>query len=315
MSPAVPGTFVSIGNGTQDFSRLLDAVKAIAADLPQPVIVQHGRTPFESDTIKHFDFTDEAGFLQHLQACSLFITHGGGGSVFSAISLGKKAVVVPRRKAHDEIVDDHQMAFAEELARQGKIIPVYDVANLQAAAREALSNPGMPDRTDDPAGGISKVVEAISKLAPGENAKICIVTPSGGHLTEARALSPAYNDRPHFFIINTPIVQPPEMQGRTIEITLSQRDLKFFVNMWEAFQILRREQPKAILTTGGGFSVAFALVGKLLRIPTVYLETVAKVNVPTATGRIMYWVADRFFYQWPYLERHFPTGEYIGLVL
>ena len=105
------------------------------------------------------------------------------------------------------------------------------------------------------------------------------------------------------------------MRDRTIEITLSQRDWKFFVNVTEAIQILRRERPKVILTTGGGFSVAFALVGKLLGIPTIYIETVAKVNVPTATGKVMYWIANRFFYQWPYLERYFPKGEYIGLVL
>jgi beta-1,4-N-acetylglucosaminyltransferase len=308
-------TFISIGNGTQDFSRLLDAVKGIAHGLPQPVIVQHGRTRFESDTIEHFDFTDEAGFLGYLRACSLFITHGGGGSVFSAIKLGKKAVVVPRRKVHDEIVDDHQLAFAEELAKQGMIVPVYDVAELQAAVDEAITNPSLPGRTDDASSAIRKVGLAIFKVAPNVHDKICIVTPSGGHLTEARELAPIYHDHPHFFVINTPIIQPPEMQGRTIEITVSQRDLKFFVNIWEAFQILRRERPKAILTTGGGFSVAFALVGKLLGIPTIYVETIAKVNVPTATGKVMYWIADRFFYQWPYLEKYFPKGEYIGIVL
>jgi UDP-N-acetylglucosamine transferase subunit ALG13 len=308
-------TFVSIGNSTQSFARLLNEVQRIAPDLPQPIIVQHGRTKFESDTIEHFDFTDEAGFLAHLRACTLFITHGGGGSVFSAIKLGKKAVVVPRRKAFDEIVDDHQMAFAEELARQGNIVPVYDIVELKAAVDVALANPEIPDRGGKEGSAIAKISHAVAQVSPEPNQKICIVTPSGGHLTEARELSPAYAARPHFFVINTPIVQPPEMQGRTIEITLSQRDLNFFVNLWEAFQILRRERPQVILTTGGGFSVAFTLVGKLFSIPTIYIETVAKVNVPTATGRVMYWIADRFFYQWPYLERYFPKGEYIGLVL
>jgi beta-1,4-N-acetylglucosaminyltransferase len=308
-------TFVSIGNGTQGFSRLLDEVVRISDQLPQPIIIQRGRTPFSCGVIEHFDFTDEAGFLYHLRECKLFITHGGGGSVFSAIKLGKKAVVVPRRKHFDEIVDDHQMAFAAELATQGKIVPVYDIADLQTAAKEAVLNPTIPARADNADTAIREVSKAVLRIASDQQDKICIVTPSGGHLTEARELAPAYRDRPHFFVINTPIVQPLEMQGRTIEITISQRDLKFFVNIWEAFQILRRERPKVILTTGGGFSVAFALVGKLLDIPTIYVETVAKVNVPTATGKVMYWIADRFFYQWPYLERHFPKGEYIGLVL
>ena len=35
-------TFVAVGNATQPFARLIDAVVAIAADLPQPVLIQHG---------------------------------------------------------------------------------------------------------------------------------------------------------------------------------------------------------------------------------------------------------------------------------
>jgi beta-1,4-N-acetylglucosaminyltransferase len=308
-------TFVSIGNGTQSFARLLEEVKRISHDLPQPIIVQYGRTPFQATGIQSFDFTDESEFLRLLTECSVFITHGGGGSVFTAIKLGKKPIVVPRRAGFNEIVDDHQIAFTEELARLGKIVPVYEVRSLVPAVKQLLADPTLPDVTNDKSLAHERVKRAIDDYANDQLSKICLVTPSGGHLTEIRELASAYNDRPHFFVINVPIVEPADMKGRTIVISLSQRDLKFFVNIWEAFQILRRERPKVILTTGGGFSVAFALVGKLLGIPTIYVETVAKVNVPTATGKVMYWIADRFFYQWPYLERYFPKGEYIGLVL
>lgn len=309
------GTFVSIGNGTQDFSRLLDEVKRVSAELPQPVVVQHGRTPFSSDVIEHFDFTDEAGFLERLSKCSLFITHGGGGSVFSAVKLGKKPVVVPRLKSFDEIVDDHQIAFAQELHRQGMIVPVYDVAQLKEASRAVLENPALPERADGTENTISLIGEAVGEFAPASSDPICLVTPSGGHLTEIRAMKEVYKDHPHHFVINTHIVQPEDMVGRTTVITVSQRDWKFLLNLVEAFRILRKRKPKVILTTGGGFSVAFTLVGKLLGIPTVYIETVAKVNVPTVTGRFMYHLADRFFYQWPYLKEHFPKGRYIGLIL
>lgn len=309
------GTFVSIGNGTQDFSRLLDEVRRIAAELPQPVVVQHGRTPFESDALPHFAFTDEAGFLDHLSNCSLFITHGGGGSVFSAIKLGKKPVVVPRLKSFDEIVDDHQVAFAKELHRQGMIVPVYDVANLKAAVDAAMENPQLPRRQTEAVDAIKMIAEAVSEFARLDSDPICLVTPSGGHLTEIRALKAVYKDHPHRFVINTAIVEPEDMRGKTHYITLSERDWKLILNIFEAFKILRRQKPKVILTTGGAFSVAFTLIGKLLGIPTVYIETVAKVTIPTVTGRFMYHLADRFFYQWPYLEKFFPKGRYIGLIL
>ena len=311
----MPGTFVSIGNCTQSFRRLLDAVAAIADQLPQPVVVQHGRTPFQSDSRQHFPFTDEEGFLRHLKESELFITHSGGGSVFSAIKLGRKPVVVPRRKIFEEHVDDHQVAFAEELERQNKIVAVYDIDFLADAVSHVLASPELPQLPENGDNAVDVIRQAVMEYAPNQSDAICLVTPSGGHLTEIRALSDVYRKHPHIFVINIEIVQPKDMLGKTIVITISERDWKFFINIFEAFQILLKQRPKLIITTGGAFSVAFSIVGKLLRIPTIYIETVGKVNVPTVTGRFMYYIANRFYFQWRYLEKYFPRGKYIGIII
>jgi UDP-N-acetylglucosamine:LPS N-acetylglucosamine transferase len=123
-----------------------------------------------------------------------------------------------------------------------------------------------------------------------------------------------YKNNPHEFVLHSPISEPVEMQGRTTIITFSERDWRFLVNMYEAWKLLRKHKSRVVLTTGGGFSVAFALVAKLMRIPTIYIETWAKIDVPTATGRIMYRITPHFFYQWPQLAKHFPKATYIGLL-
>jgi len=311
----MPGTFVSIGNGTQSFERLLDAVVAIADQLPQPVIVQHGRTPFNHESIEHFAFTDEAGFREYLFNSDLFITHGGGGSVFAAIRMGKKPVVVPRRQQFDEIVDDHQLLFTAELARQRRIEPAYEIADLGEAASRVLDNPSLPNDVDDRSLAIGTVAAAVREFAPTSSDKVMLVAPSGGHLSEIRNLVDCYADRAHHFVINVPIVEDEFMRGRTSVISLSQRDWRFFKNVLEAWKLLRRERPNVILTTGGSMSVPFAWIGWAMHIPTVYVETVAKVSIPTLTGRIIYPIATRFYYQWSYLEKYFPKGKFIGLIL
>ena len=48
-------TFVTIGNGTQSFHRLLEAVREVIDDLPQPVVIQTGRTPFVCDRARCFE--------------------------------------------------------------------------------------------------------------------------------------------------------------------------------------------------------------------------------------------------------------------
>lgn len=128
-------------------------------------------------------------------------------------------------------------------------------------------------------------------------------------MTEVRALSPAYEKYPHFYVINDRIDLPHDMEGRTFFIKHSERDLLFFVNLMEAWRILRRERPFLILSTGAGPVVPFALVGKLFAIPTIFIETFTRINRPSLTGRIMYRLANRFIYQWPELKRFFPKGK------
>jgi beta-1,4-N-acetylglucosaminyltransferase len=140
--------------------------------------------------------------------------------------------------------------------------------------------------------------------------KICIVSSCGGHLTEVRLLKPVYDSYEHFYVINEKIKLHSDMEGRTYFIRHSERDLLFFVNLWEAVRILKKERPNLILSTGAGLAVPFALVGKVLGIPTIFIED--RVTQPSLTGRIVYYLAARFFYQWKPLERYFPKGVYGG---
>jgi len=142
--------------------------------------------------------------------------------------------------------------------------------------------------------------------------RICIVSSCGGHLTEVRMLMPAYQRYEHFYVLNEKISLPEDMADKTFFIRHSERDWLFFVNLWEAWRILRREKPSLILSTGAGPVVPFALVGKLLKVPTIFIETIAHVHQPSISGRIMYHLADRFFYQWRSLEKVFPRATYGG---
>jgi beta-1,4-N-acetylglucosaminyltransferase len=146
--------------------------------------------------------------------------------------------------------------------------------------------------------------------------KVCIVSSCGGHLTEVRGLMPAYANDPHFYVLNDNALLPDDMQNRTYFIAHSERDWKFLLNLWEAFVILRKERPTAILSTGAGPVVPFAIVARLLfGTRVIFVETIARIDSPSITGRIMYWLAHDFFYQWPQLARYFRRGTYGGLLI
>lgn len=146
--------------------------------------------------------------------------------------------------------------------------------------------------------------------------KTCVVSSCGGHLTEVRALMAAYADDAHFYVLNDQAMLPADMEGKTFFIAHSERDWKFLLNLWEAFTILRRERPTAILSTGAGPAVPFAIIGRLFfGTHIVFVETMTRISSPSMTGRIMYWLAHDFYYQWPQLAPYFPKGRYGGLLI
>lgn len=146
--------------------------------------------------------------------------------------------------------------------------------------------------------------------------KVCVVSSCGGHLTEVRALRAAYEHWPHFYVLNDQALLPPDMQGRTDFIAHSERDWKFFLNLWEAWRILRRERPSLILSTGAGPAVPFSLVGRwLFGCRIVFVETFTRVNSPSLTARLMYRIAHDFYYQRESLAPYFPRGIYGGALL
>ncbi len=144
---------------------------------------------------------------------------------------------------------------------------------------------------------------------------MCVVSSCGGHLAEVRALRPVYEEYEHFYVLNDRVPLRDGMMGRTYFIAHAERDWKTLLNVIEAFRILRKERPRVILSMGAGPAVPFCLVGKLFGARTVFVETLTRVRAPSLTGRIMYWLADVFIYQWESLGPYFPKGIYGGRVV
>jgi len=131
-------TFVSVGNATQSFSRLIDAVLNIAPQLPQPVVVQHGNTICQGVGCVAQTFMEMEEFGQFVAQAELLILHAGAGSVIHAIQAGKIPVVMPRFAKYGELVDDHQLEFARALAEMGKVVLAKEPDDLIDAVAEAL---------------------------------------------------------------------------------------------------------------------------------------------------------------------------------
>ncbi len=93
----------------------------------------------------------------------------------------------------------------------------------------------------------------------------------------------------------------------------STNPLEYLFNLVRAYRIFRKERPDLVVSTGAEIAIPVFLVAKLFRLPTVYIECGAQVRTPSLTGRLMYWLADRFCVQWPELVRAYgPRAMFRG---
>src|SRR5437016_5650921 len=132
--------------------------------------------------------------------------------------------------------------------------------------------------------------------------KICLVASVGGHLQEILELKGVYAASDHFYVINEPCDLPEPMRGRTHLIRHSERDWLALWNLWEAWRILRAERPTHLISTGAGLAVPLSVVARVMGVRVLYIESFCAIHRPTLTGRLMYFIAHRFLYQWSYLK-------------
>lgn len=133
--------FVTVGSQQYQFDRLIEELDRLVEDrvIKEKVFAQIGHSNY---TPKNFDFVkflDKEQYQKNISQCDILITHGGVGTIVSALKYGKKVIVVPRRQEFQEHIDDHQMQIAEVLLDQKLIQAVFDINELKGSYNEILN--------------------------------------------------------------------------------------------------------------------------------------------------------------------------------
>ncbi|RLC94482.1 MAG: beta-1,4-galactosyltransferase [Chloroflexi bacterium] len=124
--------FVTVGMHTQGFDRLLKKMDEIAGTIDEEVVIQTGGSSYIPRNAKHFDFVTESEFRELCRKARVVVTHGAM-TIVDALEQGTPVIAVPRLRQHGEVIDDHQLYLAQELAKQGKVEAVTDVEGLAEA--------------------------------------------------------------------------------------------------------------------------------------------------------------------------------------
>ena len=131
--------FVTVGS-TIGFDRLIRAVDDLVERgvIREEVFAQIGHGDYAPRHMRYERLMAKPDYEHRLAQASWLIGHAGAGTIAQALAHDKRLVVVPRRVANGESVNDHQVATARKFESLGHVVAAYEVADLPAAI-EALA--------------------------------------------------------------------------------------------------------------------------------------------------------------------------------
>ncbi|HET4951686.1 TPA: UDP-N-acetylglucosamine--LPS N-acetylglucosamine transferase, partial [Streptococcus pneumoniae] len=142
-----------------------------------------------------------------------------------------------------------------------------------------------------------------------------LVGSSGGHLTHLYLLKPFWKDKERFWVTFDKEDTRSILGNETFYPCHypTNRNLKNLIkNTVLAFNILRKERPDVIISSGAAVAVPFFYLGKLFGAKTVYIEVFDRIDAPTLTGKIVYPVTDKFIVQWEEMKKVYPKAINLG---
>jgi UDP-N-acetylglucosamine transferase subunit ALG13 len=160
---------VSVGTDFHPFDRLCRWVDSWLAEGGAAVarcFVQTGTStpPVHAD---HGQYLGHEQMEAMMREAAVVVCHGGPGTIMLAATMGKRPIVVPRRKAAGEHVDDHQHAFTRRIAADGAIILAESESDFRGYLSGVLHANGgepPPPRLTRPEDAVRRFEELVDGL-------------------------------------------------------------------------------------------------------------------------------------------------------
>ncbi|MHA3962772.1 MAG: hypothetical protein AM325_004455 [Candidatus Thorarchaeota archaeon SMTZ1-45] len=158
--------------------------------------------------------------------------------------------------------------------------------------------------------------------------KIAVVLGRGGHTAQTFALIDAMGDEfEYLYIVGLLDKLTPKkirIQGRVLCVfapRLLPQDsrvmsgLRTILTLFLSFIYLFLIRPNVVISCGTGMTVPVFYSARILGIPTVFIESMSRVETLSQTGRLLLGKVSLFFVQWEKLAENTPNAIYGGQLL
>ena len=146
---------------------------------------------------------------------------------------------------------------------------------------------------------------------------LLLVCSSGGHLLQLYALEPAWRSFTRTWVTFDKSDARSLLADERVVFAHgpTNRSIKNLLrNLLVAWRVVRQVRPEIVLSTGAGIAVPFAWVARLFGSRVVYVESLARIDGPSLTYRLIAPIATRRYVQWPELAAVLPGARFAGNV-
>ncbi len=146
-----------------------------------------------------------------------------------------------------------------------------------------------------------------------EGLKVAFVASSGGHLEELSKLKEIEKLYDCFLVTEKSDFMINDFCERKYLVPkMSRKQIVFIPKfIWlfaRTIRILLTERPDFVITTGALIAYPFCVVGKFMGIKIIYIESFARVDQPSLTGKLVYNLSDLFMVQWEDMLNTYPKS-------
>lgn len=148
--------------------------------------------------------------------------------------------------------------------------------------------------------------------------KICLVSSSGGHFEQLLMLRKLEEKNNIFIVTERTKYNKNDKKINYYVMQVNRKEILFILKMLiiliKSLYIFVKEKPDVIISTGVLSAIPMLFIGHIFKKKVIYIESFAKINSPTMTGKLIYNrnIADRFYVQWESMLKYYPNAIFKG---
>lgn len=148
------------------------------------------------------------------------------------------------------------------------------------------------------------------------HSKICFISSSGGHFEELEKIFILANKYNSFLITEKTTKEISEFNKIYFFKQINRHEKMFIFHILYVFLrqffIFLKQRPDYVISTGALISYPFIKIAKLFKKKIIYIESYARCENLSLTGKKVYPLADLFFVQHEELVKKYPKAIFKG---